>query len=154
MLNGSICEARFTSSRLTGIREFQEAKRTEALFDKVLCCQATNRDVVNVDTENGRQMFAVYKLAHDTTPEKIRKFIDSLEDAVKSTPGTKEMVVTGLIAVSEIALDVMLLYWVEGDMSKIKTRTEINLKILEAMAGEEIEFSDRTIVTYNKDIQY
>jgi MscS family membrane protein len=137
-----------------GLRTTTVKTRYEGRYVNIPNSFLTNRDVVNVDTENGRQMFAVYKLAHDTTPEKIRKFIDSLEDAVKSTPGTKEMVVTGLIAVSEIALDVMLLYWVEGDMSKIKTRTEINLKILEAMAGEEIEFSDRTIVTYNKDIQY
>jgi MscS family membrane protein len=137
-----------------GLRTSLVKTRYEGRYVNIPNSFLTDRDVVNVDTENGRQLFAVYKLAHDTTPEKIRKFIELLEDAVKSTPGTKEAVVTGLIAVSEIALDVMLLYWVESDMSKIKTRTEVNLKILEAMASEDIEFSDRTIITYNKDIQY
>ena len=55
---------------------------------------------------------------------------------------------------TETTLDVMLLYWVESDTSKINTRTEINLKILDAMASEGIEFSDRTMITYNKDVQY
>jgi len=114
----------------------------------------TDRDVVNVDSENGRQMFAVYKLTHDTTAEEIKKFIQMIEDAVKTTAGTKETVISGLIAVSEIALDVMLLYWIDDDASKVKTRTEINLKILEGMASQNITFSDRTIITYNKDIQY
>jgi len=137
-----------------GLRTSSVKTRYEGRYVNIPNSFLTDRDVVNVDTENGRQLFAVYKLAHDTTSEKIRKFIELLEDAVKSTPGTKDAVVTGLIAVSEIALDVMLLYWVESDMSKIKTRTAINLKILDAMASEEIEFSDRTIITYNKDVQY
>ncbi len=137
-----------------GLRTTSVKTRYEGRYVNIPNSFLTDRDVVNVETENGRQLFAVYKLAHNTTPEKIRKFIKLLEDAVKSTPGTKEAVVTGLIAVSEIALDVMLLYWVESDISKVKTRTEINLKILDAMASEDIEFSDRTIVTYNKDIQY
>ena len=137
-----------------GLRTTSVKTRYEGRYVNIPNSYLTDRDVVNVETENGRQLFAVYKLAHDTAPEKIRKFIELLKDAVKSTPGTKEAVVTGLIAVSEIALDVMLLYWVESDISKINTRTEINLKILDAMASEDIEFSDRTIVTYNKDIQY
>ncbi len=114
----------------------------------------TDRDVVNVETENGRQLFAVYKLAHNTSAGEIRKFIEMIEDAVKTTAGTKETVLTGLIAVSEIALDVMLLYWVNDDVSRINTRTEINLKILEGMTSENIKFSDRTMITYNKDVQY
>ena len=137
-----------------GLRTTSVKTRYEGRYVNIPNSFLTDRDVVNVETENGRQLFAVYKLAHNTTPEKIRKFIKLLEDAVKSTPGTKEAVVTGLIAVSEIALDVMLLYWVESDISKISTRTEINLKILDAMVNENIEFSDRTIVTYNKDIEY
>ncbi len=137
-----------------GLRTTAVKTRYEGRYVNIPNSFLTDRDVVNVDTENGRQLFAVYKLSHDTTAEQIRKFIVLLEDAVKSTPGTKEVVVTGLIAVSEISLDVMLLYWVESESSKVKTRTEINLKILDAMASEGIEFSDRTMITYNKDVQY
>jgi len=137
-----------------GLRTTTVKTRYEGRYVNTPNSFLTNRDVVNVDTENGRQLFAVYKLAHQTTAEQIRKFIQMIEDAVKTTEGTKEIVVTGLIAVSEIALDVMLLYWVDDDASKVKTRTKINLKILEGMANENIEFSDRTIITYNKDVQY
>ena len=114
----------------------------------------TDRDVVNVESESGRQMFAVYKLAQDTPPDKVRAFMSIIEDAVNTTEGTAETVVTGLLSVNDIGLDVMLLYWIDGDMSKLKTRTEINLKILEGMQNEEIRFSERNMITYNKDIPY
>jgi MscS family membrane protein len=137
-----------------GLRSTTVKTRYEGRYVNIPNSFLTDRDVVNVESENGRQLFAVYKLAHDTTPDQIRKFIELIEAAVKSTDGTKEVVVAGLIAVSDIALDVMLLYWVENDISKIKARTEINLKILEAMSSQNIMFSDRTMITYNKDIQY
>ncbi|MCH7829795.1 MAG: mechanosensitive ion channel [Proteobacteria bacterium] len=137
-----------------GLRTSTVKTRYEGRYVNIPNSFLTNRDVVNVETENGRQLFAVYKLTHDTTAEEIQNFIKMIGDAVKTTAGTKETVVTGLIAVSEIALDVMLLYWIDDDASKIKTRTEINLKILEGMASQDITFSDRTIITYNKDIQY
>ena len=137
-----------------GLRTSTVKTRYEGRYVNIPNSYLTDRDVVNVETEKGRQLFAVYKLAHDTTADEIKKFIKMLEDAVKSTAGTKEMVVTGLIAVSEIALDVMLLYWVNDDASNVKTRTEVNLKIIEGMADENIKFSDRTMITYNKDVQY
>jgi MscS family membrane protein len=114
----------------------------------------TDRDVVNVETENGRQLFAIYKLAHDTVPEKVKTFIDILEDAVRSTAGTKEKIVTGLVTVNEIGLDVMLLYWIDDDVSKLHTRTEINLKILEGMNREDIHFAERSVIAYTKEIDF
>jgi MscS family membrane protein len=114
----------------------------------------TDRDVVNVESESGRQMFAVYKLAQDTAPDKVRTFISLTEDAVRTTAGTKETIVTGLLSVNDIGLDVMLLYWIEENVSKLNTRTEINFKILEGMKREEIRFSKRNMITYQKDIPY
>ena len=137
-----------------GVRTTTVKTRYEGRYVNIPNSFLTDRDVVNVDTENGRQLFAVYKLAHDTTPEKIKNFIQMIEDAVKTTAGTRDIVVAGLISVSEIALDVMLLYWIDDDVSKVNTRTEINLKILEGMASEDIKFTDRTMITYNKDVQY
>jgi len=137
-----------------GLRTTMVRTRYEGRYVNTPNSFLTNRDVVNVETESGRQLFAVYKLAHNTTSAKIEKFIQMIEQAVKTTPGTKEIVVTGLIAVSEISLDVMLLYWVEEDASNVKTRTQVNLKILEGMASGDVEFTDRTMITYNKDVQY
>jgi len=137
-----------------GLRTSTVKTRYEGRYVNIPNSFLTDRDVVNVETEKGRQLFAVYKLAHDTTADEIKKFIAMLKDSVKSTAGTKETVVAGLIAVSEIALDVMLLYWVHDDSSNVKTRTEVNLKIIEGMTRENIKFSDRTMITYNKDVQY
>lgn len=77
-----------------------------------------------------------------------------IRDAVETTEGTRETIITGLVSVNDIGLDVMLLYWIDDDASKLNTRTEINLKILEGMKREEIRFSNRNMITYNKDIPY
>lgn len=114
----------------------------------------TDRDVVNVVSESGRQMFAVYKLATDTAPDKVRDFMALIKDAVTSTEGTKETVITGLLTVNDIGLDVMLLYWIDPEVSKLNTRTEINLKIIDGMNTQGIRFSDRNMITYQKEIPY
>ncbi len=114
----------------------------------------TDRDVVNVGSESGRQVFTVYKLSQDTTPEKVRIFMALLEDAVNSTAGTKETVNTALLSVNEIGLDIMLLYWIESSASKLQTRSEINFKILEGMESKAIQFSNRNMITYQKEIPY
>lgn len=137
-----------------GLRTTTVKTRYEGRHVNVPNSFLTDRDVVNVESESGRQMFAVYKLAQDTAPDKVRAFMSLIDDAVKTTAGTKETVVTGLLAVNDIGLDVMLLYWIDDNVSKLKSRTEINLKILEGMKSEEIRFSDRNMITYNKDIPY
>ena len=114
----------------------------------------TDRDVVNVGSESGRQLFMVYKLSQDTTPQKVRIFMTLLEDAVNTTAGTQETVHTALLSVNEIGLDIMLLYWIDSSSPKLKVRSEINFKILEGMESEGIQFSSRATMYYQKDAPY
>lgn len=137
-----------------GVRTTRVKTRYEGRIVNIPNTFLTDQDVINVETEDGRQLFAVYKLAHDTSAEQIKNFMAALKESVKSTEGTKELVVTGLVKVSEISLDVMHLYWVENESSKVKTRTAVNLKIMEAMETEKIKFSERTMTRYNKDVEY
>ena len=55
---------------------------------------------------------------------------------------------------SEVSFDVMLLYWIGNDFSKIKTRSVINLKILEGFKQNGLKFSDKTQMRYNLDVEY
>ena len=48
----------------------------------------------------------------------------------------------------------MLLYWIDDDVSKLHTRTEINLKILEGMNREDIHFAERSVIAYTKEIEF
>ena len=137
-----------------GLRTSRVKTRYEGRIIQIPNQMLTNQDVVNVETEDGRQLFHVYKLAIDTPAEKIEKMMEILQDAVKSTEGTKELVVTGLVKVSEISFDVMHLYWVANEYSKVNTRNTINLKIVRRMNEEGIKFTDRTMQHYNKDVEY
>ena len=114
----------------------------------------TDRDVVNVESENGRQIFSVYRLSLDTTPEKARVFMALLENAVNTTVDTEETVITALLSVNDIGLDIMHLYWIGSGASKLQTRSEINFKIFEGMEREAIQFSSKTSMYYSKEIPH
>lgn len=114
----------------------------------------TDRDVVNVESEDGRQVFSVYKLAPDTSASLVEEFMSILKECVKSTNGTKDFILTGLLTVNEIGHDVMLVYWVRSEASTTKTKTAVNLKILKEMENHEIKFSEKTSMRYNKGISY
>jgi small-conductance mechanosensitive channel len=109
------------------------------------------RNIVNVESESGRQVFQVFRLAPDTSADKIEKAMKILKSSVKDTEGTKELAVTGFISANEISRDVMLLYWVVPEASNVKTRTQINLNIVRAFEHEGIQFTDRAEYHYQKD---
>ena len=73
---------------------------------------------------------------------------------LKSNNGTKEFVLTGLLTVNEIGHDVMLVYWVSSEASTTKTKTAVNIKILKEMENHKIKFSEKTSMSYYKDIPY
>jgi MscS family membrane protein len=86
--------------------------------------------VVNVDTEHGRQIFAVYRLTPDMDDERIVLAMDLLKRTAESDPDTQEKVVTGFFAITEYSRDIMLLYWIKPEASNLQTRTRINLEIV------------------------
>ena len=96
-------------------------------------------DVVNVESENGRQVFAVYRLTPDMDEKQIVAAMDLLKGIAESDPDTQEKVVTGFFAISEYSRDIMLLYWVKPDASNLKTRTRINLEIVRIFKEHSIE---------------
>ena len=95
-------------------------------------------DVVNVETENGRQVFAVYRLTPDMEDEQIQLAMDLLKGIAQSDPDTQEKVVTGFFAITEYSRDIMLLYWIKPEASNLQTRTRINLEIVRQFKNRDI----------------
>ena len=95
-------------------------------------------DVVNVDSENGRQVFAVYRLTPDMDDGRIQLAMDLLKSIAQSDPETQEKVVTGFFAITEYSRDVMLLYWIKPEASNLQTRTRINLEIVRQFKKHEV----------------
>ncbi len=96
-------------------------------------------DVVNVDSESGRQIFSPYRLSPETSEDKIVKAMEILKSIAEADPDTQEKVVTGFYAVTEYSRDIMLLYWVKPEASNLKTRTRINLEIIRQFKENDIE---------------
>lgn len=96
-------------------------------------------DVVNVETENGRQIFSVYRLTPDMDDGQIVRAMEVLKGIAEADPDTREKVVTGFFAITEYSRDIMLLYWVKPEASNLETRTRINLEIIRQFKENEIE---------------
>jgi MscS family membrane protein len=97
-------------------------------------------EIVNVDSERGRQIFAVYRLTPQMEDEQIVLALDTLKNIAESDPDTQDKVVTGFLAITEYSRDIMLLYWIKPEASNLKTRTRINLEIVRQFREKDIQF--------------
>jgi MscS family membrane protein len=121
-----------------GLRSTRIRTRYEGRIVTIPNQLVARSDVVNVETENGRQVFAVYRLTPDMNEEQIRLAMDLLKSIAQSDPDTQEKVVTGFFAITEYSRDIMLLYWVKPEASNLQTRTRINLDIVRQFQKHDI----------------
>jgi len=129
-----------------GLRTTRIRTRYEGRIVAIPNMKVARADVVNVDTEKGRQIFAVYRLTPDMSEEQVRLAMDILKASAEADPDTKEKVVTGFFAITEYSRDVMLLYWIKPDASNLKTRTRINLEIISKFKENNISLVKATPV--------
>jgi MscS family membrane protein len=135
-----------------GLRTTRVRSRYEGRIISIPNSIVAKHAVVNVDSEQGRQMFAVYKLAPDTSHEKLQLAMDLLKTIVGQNENTKDLVFTGLLQVSEISRDVMLLYWIEPEASNLETRTAVNLEIIRRFEEHDIQFTEKGRYEYQKKV--
>ena len=121
-----------------GLRSTRIKSRYEGRTITIPNSKVAGADIINVDTENGRQIFAVYRLTPDMDDKQITLAMDLLKNIAKADPDTQEKVVTGFFAITEYSRDIMLLYWIKPDASNLKTRTRINLEIVRQFKENEI----------------
>jgi MscS family membrane protein len=122
-----------------GLRSTRIRTRYEGRIVTIPNLLVARADVVNVESENGRQVFAVYRLTPDMDHERIVAAMDLLKRIAESDEDTQEKVVSGFFAITEYSRDIMLLYWVKPDASNLQTRTRINLEIVRQFKENDIE---------------
>ncbi|MCP4451663.1 MAG: mechanosensitive ion channel family protein [Planctomycetes bacterium] len=122
-----------------GLRSTRIKSRYQGRTITIPNSKVAGEDVVNVDSENGRQVFSVYRLTPEMDDTQITAAMDLLKHIAKSDPDTQDKVVTGFFAITEYSRDIMLLYWVDPDASNLKTRTRINLEIIRLFKEKEIQ---------------
>ncbi len=129
-----------------GLRTTRIRTRYEGRIVAIPNMKVARADIVNVDTEKGRQIFAVYRLTPDMNDEQVKLAMDILKQSAKADQDTKEKVVTGFFAITEYSRDVMLLYWIKPEASNLKTRTRINLEIIRKFKENNISLVKATPV--------
>ena len=122
-----------------GLRSTRIKSRYEGRITTIPNSQVAGGDIVNVDTENGRQVFSVYRLTPDMDDKQIAQAMDVLKKLAETDEDTQDKVVTGFFAITEYSRDIMLLYWVKPDASNLNTRTRINLEIVKQFKENNIE---------------
>ncbi len=122
-----------------GLRSTRIKSRYEGRTITIPNSQVAGGDIVNVESENGRQVFAVYRLTPEMDDKQIAAAMDLLKHIARSDPDTQDKVVSGFFAITEYSRDIMLLYWVNPDTSNLKTRTRINLEIIRQFKENEIQ---------------
>ncbi len=137
-----------------GLRTTRIRTRYESRIVNIPNIMFTKQEVINVETEHGRQVFQVYKLDTKTKTAKLEAMMALLKEAVKETEGTQELCVTGVVRVSEVSIDVMHLYWVMPESSNVNTKSAVYMYILRRMEEEGIKMSERTALRYNLDADY
>jgi len=122
-----------------GLRSTRIRTRYEGRIVTIPNSLVAKADVVNVDSEDGRQVFSVYRLTPDMNDQQISAALGLLKQIAQSDGDTQEKVVSGFFAITEYSRDIMLLYWVKPDASNLKTRTRINLEIIRQFKENNID---------------
>jgi MscS family membrane protein len=125
-----------------GIRSTRIETRYEGRIVTLPNRLVASSDVVNVDSEQGRQMFSVYRLSPDLEVEQIELALALLKAIARDSEHTKELVVSAFLGLSEYSNDVSLLYWIKSESSNLKTRTQINLEILRQFRSSGITLTE------------
>ncbi len=134
-----------------GLRSTKIRTRYEGRIVTIPNMRVARADIVNVDSENGRQIFAVYRLTPDMNDEQVQLAMEILKSCAKADEDTQEKVVTGFFAITEYSRDVMLLYWIKPDASNLKTRTRINLDIIRRFKENNLQLVKATPVHAKTD---
>jgi MscS family membrane protein len=122
-----------------GLRSTRIKSRYEGRTVTIPNAKVAGANIVNVESEHGRQVFVVYRLTPEMDDTRIRAAMDLLKLIAKSDPDTQDKVVSGFFAITEYSRDIMLLYWINPDTSNLKTRTRINLEIIRLFKENDIQ---------------
>ena len=129
-----------------GLRSTRIRTRYQGRIVTIPNMKVARADIVNVDSEMGRQMFAVYHLTPDMNVEQVMLAMEILKGCAEADEDTKDKVITGFFAITEYSRDVMLLYWIKPEASNLKTRTRINLEIIRKFKENNIQLVKATPV--------
>ncbi len=106
--------------------------------------------VENVSLEPSRKVVSNLGLTYDTTPEKMKRAMEILEDIVAQNESTEDKVLVSFNAFGDSAMNIVFIYYIKSGADILGTQTDINMEILSRFTAEELEFAFPTQTLYNK----
>ena len=106
--------------------------------------------VENVSLEPSRKVVSNLGLTYDTTPEKMKRAMEILEDVVAQNESTEDKVLVSFNAFGDSAMNIVFIYYIKSGADILGTQTDINMEILSRFTAEGLEFAFPTQTLYNK----
>ncbi len=96
-------------------------------------------DITNVDTEEARKIYAVYRLSPDSDPASIELAMKVLREIAVENNDVEDEIVTAFLRITEYSYDIKFLYSINSNASNLETRSAMNLEIVKRLKDNSIE---------------
>ena len=140
--DGSIYEVGLRSSRM---------RTLEGRMVTIPNARIADSMIENVSEEPTRKIVNKLGLVYDVNADQIRQAIDLLNGIAKeSSAHIDEKVITGFTGFGDSALELLFIYYIKSGEDIIGVQTDINLKIMEQFAANNLDFAYPTQTIYTK----
>ncbi len=106
--------------------------------------------VENVSLEPSRKVVSNLGLTYDTTPEKMKRAMEILEDIVAQNDSAEDKVLVSFNAFGDSAMNILFIYYIKSGADILGTQTDINMEILSRFTADGLDFAFPTQTLYNK----
>jgi MscS family membrane protein len=108
--------------------------------------------VENVSAEPSRKIVLKLGLTYDTTPEKMRLALTTLQEIAAANEGVEEDVKTGFTDWGDFAMGILFIYYIKSGADIVGTQSEMNLAILDQFNAHGLEFAFPTQTVYHQTL--
>ncbi len=106
--------------------------------------------VENVSLEPTRKVVVNLGLTYDTTPEKMKRAMECLEQIATEEKNVDDNALVSFTEFGDSAMNILFIYYIEPGADILGTKTAINMAILEKFNQESLEFAYPTQTLYTK----
>jgi len=101
----------------------------------------TDSPIENVTKEPSRKVLMNIGLTYDTTPKNIEKAMKILESISKKNKGINKNYKISFTEFGDSAMNIMYIYYIKKEADILKTKTEINMAILNQFNKAKLDFA-------------
>jgi len=114
--------------------------------------QFSDQAVENVTLEPSRKVVTNLGLTYQTTPEKMERAIEILEDITNNNENLEADRLISFNNWGDFSMDILYVYFIKPTSDIFKTQTDVNMAILKRFKEEGLDFAYPTQTIYKKEV--